>query len=227
MEKARIVLCAFVLLGLAGLCRADGDIWERETLTDGFWGLNDKLAESGMELAVGATNIYQQNVRGGISKHRRAGRLTGSYDFELSIDAEKLLGIEGGSFYIHSEGSWPRADIDSSSVGSVFGVNGDAGGRRGMDVTELWYEQSMLDDTLKLRIGKLDVTGGFECRGCQKLIEVVKNSGDDVEKVQSAADVAEVFIACHYGNSTEYRSGARHNYGGRNANPSGLGKSLH
>jgi len=35
-----------------------------------------------------------------------------------------------------------------------------------MDVTELWYEQSMFDGTLLLRVGKMDlVTGGFECGG--------------------------------------------------------------
>ena len=85
---------------------------------------------------------------------------------EIGADLQKLLGIEGGSLFVHTEGSWSRLDINSTSTGSVFGVNGDAAGRRAMDITELWYEQALLDDTLRVRFGKMDITGGFKCRGC-------------------------------------------------------------
>lgn len=67
---------------------------------------------------------------------------------------------------MHAEGSWSKSEgIDGPSVGSFFGVNGDAGGNRTMDLTEVWYEQAF-GDTVKLRFGKLDIGGGFECRGC-------------------------------------------------------------
>jgi len=144
----------------------DSDLWNRETLTNGFAGLNDSLANKGIEVALGLTNIYQQNNHGGISTHRRQGRHTGSYDLEISSDLQKLLGVEGGTLYVHTEGRWSRTDIDATSVGSVFGANGDAGERRAMDVTEVWYEQALLGESLLVRLGKLDITGGFECRGC-------------------------------------------------------------
>ncbi|MHC4542231.1 MAG: carbohydrate porin, partial [Planctomycetota bacterium] len=139
----------------------DTDIWNRETLTNGFGGLADKLADSGIEVGLSMTNIYQANVRGGLDTHGRKGRHTGSYDLEIGADLEKLWGIEGGSLLAHAEGSWSRSDTDTESVGSVFGINADAGGRRAMDLTELWYEQAMFDDTLRLRLGKMDITGGF------------------------------------------------------------------
>ncbi|MFH1716613.1 MAG: carbohydrate porin [Planctomycetota bacterium] len=189
MNKVRILLIATVLLCVVGLCHplkaethsqatdrfsafstpavaGPDDIWQRDTLTNGFGGLNDSLADQGIEVALGLTNIYQQNTHGGISTHRRQGRHTGSYDLEISSDLQKLLGIEGGTLYVHTEGSWSRSDIDATSVGSVFKANIDAGGRRTTDVTELWYEQSFCDESLFLRLGKLDITGGFECRGC-------------------------------------------------------------
>ncbi len=77
-----------------------GNIRQQETLTNGFFGLGESLAESGVELGLGVTQIYQQNVRGGISKHRRAGRYSGSYDLELSADLGKLLGIEGAAIFL-------------------------------------------------------------------------------------------------------------------------------
>jgi len=150
----------------AGAVQDPDDIRQRETLTNGFGGIADKLADSGIEVGLSFTNIYQANVKGGTSTNQRQGRHTGSYDLEIGLDAEKLWGLEGGSMLVHTEGSWSRADIDETSVGSVFGVNGDGAGRRAMDVTEVWYEQAMCDETLRLRLGKMDFAGGFECRGC-------------------------------------------------------------
>jgi porin len=160
-----------VSMVLATVCMADtansqNDIFERESLTNGFFGLNDALSSGGIEFSLGTTQIYQQNARGGISTHRKSGRFTGSFDLEINADMQKLLGIEGGRVYMLAESSFSNG-IDEPSVGSYFGVNGDAySGYRGIDVTELWYEQSMFDDDFRIRVGKLDLTGGFDHHGC-------------------------------------------------------------
>jgi len=182
------------LLAFAEFCQADSEqdhihnIWERKTLTDGFFGLNDKLADKGIEIGLGVTNIYQQNLRGGISTHRRAGRLSGSYDLELSADFEKLLGIEGGSVFMHTEGVWSKsAGIDEPSVGSAFGVNGDARNRRTIDVTELWYEQSLLDETMRIRLGKMDLTCGFEHHNCPVSFDCSSYANDETTQFLNGA----------------------------------------
>jgi len=177
MNRTRIVVSLLALLGGANLLRAEttklehteqpNNICQQETLTNGFFGLNDKLSNSGIEFDLSVTSIYQQNVRSGLSTHRKAGRFSGSYDLEAFADLQKLLGIEGGNVYGHAEGFWPKSQgIDEPSVGSAFGVNGDANPRNAIVVTELWYEQSMLDGSFILRIGKMDITGGFECHDC-------------------------------------------------------------
>ena len=75
------------MLSSAGICQAENDsIWGRKTLTGGFWGLNDPLADKGIELGFGVTSIYQANVKGGTSTHARRGRHSGSYDLELSAE---------------------------------------------------------------------------------------------------------------------------------------------
>lgn len=172
-----------------GMCK-ENDCWQelcnRNSLSDGFFGLNDKVADSGLEFNLSYTQLYQQNVHGGLSTHRRAGRVTGSYDLELSIDAQKLLGIEGGKFYILSEGGFSNG-IDAPSVGSYFGVNADASGNRSMDITELWYEQSMFDNKLKIRFGKLDLTGGFECRGCPVSFDGSSYANDETTQFLNSA----------------------------------------
>jgi len=166
MENGKAIFNTTVLLMLVSVCRAagDDDIWSRETLTNGFWGLDERLADRGIEAGFGITNVYQQNVRGGLSKDSRRGRITGSFDLEVSADLQKLLGFETGRLFIHLEGGWPDTEgIDGVSVGSYFGVNADAIGNRSMDVKQLFYEGSVFDDALSLMIGKIDFTGIFDC----------------------------------------------------------------
>ncbi len=164
MSRTQIVLSLTFLLGLAEICRAEGEsLWQRETLTDGFWGLNDQLADSGIEVGFGITNVYQANVKGGTSTHSRRGRHSGSYDLELWTDLQNLLGFETGSIYMLVEGGWPDAEgIDELSVGSYFGVNADAIGNQGTVVKGLYYQGPVFNDRLTLRIGKIAFADLFE-----------------------------------------------------------------
>ena len=195
MNRTKVLPTAFLLSTLATLACAghpgyekidNSNIVQLNTLTDRLLAFNDALADKGIELELGLTQIYQQNVRGGISTHRRAGRFSGSYDLELSADLRKLLGIEGASLYMKTEGSYSNG-INASSVGSFFGVNDDAAGNRSMDVTELWYEQAMFDDTFRVRVGKMDLTGGFQHRGCPVAFDCSAYANDETTQFLNSA----------------------------------------
>jgi porin len=167
------------LLVCVGGALAEQPLGERESLTDGLWGLNDVLEPSGVDFGLSLTNIYQLNARGGMSTSRRQGRWSGSYDFEMSADMEQLLGLEGAEIYMLAEGTWSRKDIDETSVGSAFGVNGDFAPREAVNIIELWYQQSFFDDTLRIRFGKLDMTGGFEYQGCSASFDCNAYANDE------------------------------------------------
>lgn len=185
------------LLHFSGVGRADhatssdGELpmaSSEQIQTNGYTQLSDDRAESGVALGLSLTNIYQQNAHGGTSTHRRAGRFSGSYDLELSADMQKLLGFEGANLYMHAEGWWPKSvGIDGPSVGSAFGVNADAMPRNSMVVTELWYEQAMLDGTFLLRAGKMDITGGFECSGCPVAFDTSSFANDETTQFLNGA----------------------------------------
>ena len=139
------------------------DTWHSESLTNGFWGLNDQLAPSGIEVGLGLTSLYQANVHGGLSTNNRRGRYVGRYDLELSADLEKLLNIRGGSFFIHGWGGWSDAEgIDGDSVGSAWGIDALSVGDRSMDIVEFFYEGPLVTNDLTIAIGKLDFTGIFD-----------------------------------------------------------------
>jgi porin len=170
-EKTRIPFCMCMCVVLAGasFCSAknsnSASFWERETLTNGYGGLADELADQGVEVSTSVTEIYQEVLDNG-TLNQSTGHHSGSYDLELTFDLDHLLGIKHGTLYVHGEGSWPRNDLDTIAVGSVSAINADAASNRDLDITEVWYEQAFYDETLRLRFGKLDITGGFECRGC-------------------------------------------------------------
>ncbi|MBN1126685.1 MAG: carbohydrate porin [Sedimentisphaerales bacterium] len=176
-----------LLVFIAGFARPEG-LWTQETLTDGFGGLTDVLNEQGLDMALNATHIYQVNTRGGLSTHNRRGRHAGSYDLELTADMEKWLGIEGASVYVHTEGWWSKSQgIDGPSVGSVFGINADVMGRNAMVVTELYWDQSWMDGILQMRIGKMDLTGGFEHRGCPVSFDCNRYANDETKQFLNGA----------------------------------------
>ncbi|MFW6155379.1 MAG: carbohydrate porin [Planctomycetota bacterium] len=194
MKFTQVAVAMMVPMVLAGPLFAEepptgaktSTLWERETLTNDWFGLGRQRAEQGVSVNLGLTQVYQANLRGGRSTHRRSGRYAGSYDLELELDTGKLFRLPGGSFFLLAEGSWSEG-IDASSVGSLFGVNDDAGGERSIDVTELWYEQSLLDDTLRLRLGKLDLTGGFECQGCPVAFDGSAYANDETSQFLNGA----------------------------------------
>jgi len=179
MRQTKVLILSIVCLWIGGIAAAQtdvnaldansespaaaSDVADESTLTHGFWGLNDTLANYGIEVALGSTNIYQTNVNNGLDTHARSGRFTGSYDLEIAADLEKLAGIAGLGLFVHGEGGWPDAEgIDEAMVGSVFGVNADAIGNRSFDVAEVLLEWSLFDSRLTLMAGKMDFAGVFD-----------------------------------------------------------------
>jgi porin len=189
MSRILAAVSILILSGIMNVSNAETpDLSNSITQQNASPNIFPDLAESGIEVIFGLTSIYQQNIHGGLSTHRRAGRLSGSYDLEITSDIEKLLGFRGGTLFVHIEGGWPDTQgIDAASVGSVFSVNADAMGNRTMDVTELWYEQSLLDGTFLIRIGKMDLTAGFEHNNCPVAFDCSIFANDETSQFLNGA----------------------------------------
>jgi hypothetical protein len=78
-------------MSLSASCYAEPVDFRRcDSPTDELWGLNDKLAPSGIEMGPGINNVYRVNTRGGASTNNRKGRFIGSYDLEQQTFASFL-----------------------------------------------------------------------------------------------------------------------------------------
>jgi len=134
-----------------------------ETLTDDWFGYGAKLEDYGIEISLAFTQTWQTNARGGLATHRHSGRWAANYDLYTAIDLEKLLGLKGGMMYALVEGGWSDR-LDRTSIGSAVGNinNNTTGGEESIYVSELWYQQSLFNNVIKVRLGKIDLTSGFE-----------------------------------------------------------------
>lgn len=162
--------------------------YAQDTLLDKNKIFGETLENNGITLDLSTTHIIQANTKGSLSTHRKRGRYTGRYDVELYLDNQKIFGLENSSFYLHGRGSWhDEGGIDSYSVGSLFGVNTNAYGNRSLDIAEFWYQQGFADNKFLLRVGKIDLTGGFECKGCYVSFDSSSFANDETSQFMNGA----------------------------------------
>jgi porin len=139
-----------------------GPTADEGTLTGGWFGLGRKLQEQGLSAKLSLTQVYQQDVDGGLSTHKERGRYSGRYDLEGEADLEKLINLPGGRVYALARGGWSEG-IDEPSVGSLLGVNNVPMGDEPIALWQLYYEHVLLDKKVTVRVGNLDLTNCLEC----------------------------------------------------------------
>jgi porin len=135
------------------------DVLHNERLTGDWAGARTWLEDTGIEFGLSLTTIYQHNAHGGLETHN-GHRITGSVDWELTLDFEAMNLWNGGALYVAAESSWDEG-IDEK-VDNYFGVNGDAAEDEEIVVLELWYEHTFWDGKARFRMGKMDVAVDFD-----------------------------------------------------------------
>lgn len=119
-----------------------------------------KLME-GLELGVGATMIAQgtNNVNyDADGQALKKSRTDASYTTDITLSKE--FKEVGGKAFLHLENGQGNGLEDNLTLYS--NVNYDANDHVDIEVTELWYEQALLNDRLAMTFGKLDPTVYFD-----------------------------------------------------------------
>lgn len=132
------------------------DFWSRKRLTGELEGTRPAWEDAGLEFRLFYNQQYQQNFRGGLRTHN-AHRLSGSFDFQILLDFEKMRLIDNGSFFIEAQSKWSDG-INPDKVGALFDVNADVEGDQPILVNKWWYRQTFADEKVDLRFGVLETT---------------------------------------------------------------------
>jgi len=144
------------------------DEWPMESLTlTGDWnGLRTDMEDNGLFLQGRYTALLMENFQGGLETGFFGG---GPIGITLTADTDKLLGHEGGTFFLDLEYfNWYNSRFPLQNTfdptGSYVGSNGnfiDDDETNFAAIAQLYYEQSLFDDIFSLRFGKMDANATF------------------------------------------------------------------
>lgn len=129
---------------------------EHQYLTGDWFGLRRGLEDRGIEIGINGIADWSHNFRGGLDTERSVFRYL--LDLGISIDTEALLKWKGGTFFIlfqHTDG-----DLGEELAGDWQWTSWIDSEPR-TQLSELWYEQWLLDERLRIKVGKIDANYEF------------------------------------------------------------------
>ena len=126
-------------------------------MTGDWWGLRQRLQDAG--ITVGATLMLEgfRNFRGGIDATQAVGATT--FDLNLALDTERLLHWHGGEFYVDLENHAFR-NPSTALVGDLQ-IFDKQNSPPYLQILEIWYQQKLFDDKIRVKIGKVDANTEF------------------------------------------------------------------
>jgi porin len=126
-------------------------------MTGNWWGLRQRLQVAG--ITVGATLLLEgfRNFQGGIDTAHAVGATT--FDLNLALDTDKLLHWHGGEFYVDMEDHAFR-NPSTALVGDLQ-IFDKQNSPPYLQIFEMWYQQKLFDDKIRVKIGKVDANTEF------------------------------------------------------------------
>lgn len=125
--------------------------------TGGWCGERQRLEQTGITVDSSLVLEGFKNFRGGLHTDSLVGAST--FDLSLGFDTEKLLGWQCGKLYATLE-DHAGANPSTYLVGDLQ-VFDKLNTRPYLQIFELWYEQKLIDDKLRIKIGKVDANSEF------------------------------------------------------------------
>ena len=127
--------------------------WQR--MTDDWGGLRPKLEDHGLTIGGSIAGYFGKNLLGGAS----TGKNGGAYllNVNATLDSKKLVGFDGGTFFLNFRN---QNGLGHSLDGSLEATSHLYMPAR-TEISEAWYEQKLVDDKLRIRLGKIDANTEF------------------------------------------------------------------
>jgi porin len=130
---------------------------EQDYLLGTWGGVRTDLAKRGVDLEFFYLGSYAMNLDGGL---QRGNAYQGGLLMALTLDSQKLVGYEGGTFNVSSiwlNGEKPFSDRYVGDLNKVNLVDFPNSFR----LWELWYEQKFLNDKVSLKLGQMSIDRDF------------------------------------------------------------------
>lgn len=132
-------------------------IFDRPRITGDWWGVRGRLGAKG--LTVGGENIseFSSVFDGGVNQK---GSFRNLFTVDAEAEMEALIGLQGGTAFIQylSVNAEDGGSLDAGDLQGYSNIeNADS-----LDVIyELWYEQLIFGDRVRIKAGKVDANSDF------------------------------------------------------------------
>lgn len=130
--------------------------WTWKHLLGDVGGGRTWLEEKGLSFGSSFTLDWSSVWSGGV---RNVASTRHLFDFNATADLGKLVKLEGGTIYADFYSGSMRGG--SRDAGDLQGISGLETGRAVTQLSQLWYEQRMFKDVLRVKIGKVDANSEF------------------------------------------------------------------
>ncbi|MCS5699430.1 carbohydrate porin [Cyanobium sp. FGCU-52] len=168
-RAALLALAAAGLLGApaGGLAAGEQDVlarvpdsaavedrqFEQNYLLGDWGGVRSALWDQGVQVKLLLISDPYGNPMGG-----RERGFTGynMFSADLKVDTGKALGLEGGEFHVGFAANF-GTQLSQDVVGNTFPIQSSDVAPPGPRLTTLSYSQSLFEDTLNLRVGRLSI----------------------------------------------------------------------
>jgi porin len=124
--------------------------------TGSWFGVRESLAARGVELTMILQGDPSANLGGGL---RQGTAVRMPLQAALDLDTERLLGWRGGHLHAGIQALEGR-NASEALVGDLQGFN-SVDSDRFRQLSEVWLEQRLLGDRLRLKLGKADANADF------------------------------------------------------------------
>ena len=123
------------------------------------WGDRNALAEHGVTADPFLIVDYSKNFMGGVNT--RSDNFRERFNLPITLDTERLFGWHGGTFVaVYQLQHGQNASHQLTGDAQNFSFATDADGRS--QLGQLWYQQKLFNDVLRLRAGKLEGNADFD-----------------------------------------------------------------
>lgn len=134
--------------------------WVSGDYFTGDWhGLRSELEDRGISVEGTYVNDSFSSLAGGLERNRRIKPL-GLFDVYVNLDSEKLGLWKGGTFTTHFQSNYGKGILDSY-IGGYQNISNVDAGASVLQISEYFYNQSLFEDKLNIKIGKQDANADF------------------------------------------------------------------
>lgn len=191
-ERNALVGAAVVVLLACQFSAAHAETSDRP-LSDRWEDFRARMRANGVMFETVNTNDLLSTVSGGL---RRRTDIDGDLDLLFRVDAQKLAGWKGASFFLYGLGLY--GDNPSRNVGDAQGVS-NIGGPNGWKLFEAWYQQNLFGERLSLLTGLYDVTSEFDVIRSDSELFVHSSFGTGADLGLSGVNGPSTFPATSFG----------------------------